>query len=930
MTQKIVVGPMNLGLKLDREPFYINNENFNKLINAYQWRGRIKRKRGTSPLTRFIRYLFPTEFPKGYQVAALGTTDGSGNLSANIISLYSLESTASIAPGTISITDGTNTFIEPTIPDGTLTGSPGGSGTINYATGAITLTGAAPNEPVTGEIGYYPGLPVMGLKDLNLTGLQFPMTLGFDTKYAYNILQNTPFPNYNVNYYKNPAVNSTNLPAYSPKTVNTAFNWNGQNYQQFASTNYQYAFWAGNGLQVPFSTSNIGMQFKAITAVSIVATGPYPAGPPASATLTIASHGLVLGDFVYVNEVVGITGINFQTGYVTTVVNNNNVTVTFPYATLGGAYTSGGIAQYLTNTAIPTVDCIRWYDGDPTNGQPLNLLVNQPKGWVNFAPPLSQAIYSIGDLPEAQYYLVGCKTLLQFKDRLVFFGVVVQSSTTGPFYLQDTIVYSQNGTPYYTSSFTGSPVSAATTFLPTLAPDNQGAMAPAYFEDVAGFGGFLTAGFSQPIISVAPNRDVLIVGFTNRQLKLQSTALDLLPFEFYIVNSEYGTGSTFSTIVFDEYVTSAGDRGLINTSEAQAGRIDLDIPDNVFQFEYINNGSERITAVRDYINEWIYITYVSNELSPFSIFPDQSLFWNYRDQSWSVMNETYTTYGQFRKNSGFTWATIGLVYPTWNAWTDPWIAGESTLEQPQVICGNQQGFVVCRDDGTQEAPSLFIKSYLAGTFTVPNHNLADGDYITISGILGTIGTQLNGKVFSVIVTGTNTFTLNPATNVAGTYLGLGVIKRMYVPFIQTRQFPVAWAYGRKTRIGPQMYLFTSTTKGQIELQIYLSQNAATPFNQPPLVPSVSQNNTLIYSDILYTCQESTNLGLTPANINLQQITPAQAQIWHRMNTSLIGDTVQLAFTMSDAQMRDTTLTLQFLEIEFHGMVIDVTPSQLLA
>jgi ribosomal protein L31 len=29
----------------------------------------------------------------------------------------------------------------------------------------------------------------------------------------------------------------------------------------------------------------------------------------------------------------------------------------------------------------------------------------------------------------------------------------------------------------------------------------------------------------------------------------------------------------------------------------------------------------------------------------------------------------------------------------------------------------------------------------------------------------------------------------------------------------------------------------------------------------------------------------------------------QSQIWHRMNTSLLGDTVQIGFTMSDAQMR---------------------------
>ena len=57
---------------------------------------------------------------------------------------------------------------------------------------------------------------------------------------------------------------------------------------------------------------------------------------------------------------------------------------------------------------------------------------------------------------------------------------------------------------------------------------------------------------------------------------------------------------------------------------------------------------------------------------------------------------------------------------------------------------------------------------------------------------------------------------------------------------------------------------------------------------------------------------------------------AQQQIWHRINTSLLGDTVQVGFTLSDFQMRDSTLTNQFAEIELHCMVIDVSPSQLLA
>ena len=141
---------------------------------------------------------------------------------------------------------------------------------------------------------------------------------------------------------------------------------------------------------------------------------------------------------------------------------------------------------------------------------------------------------------------------------------------------------------------------------------------------------------------------------------------------------------------------------------------------------------------------------------------------------------------------------------------------------------------------------------------------------------------------------------------------------------------------RKTRLNFQQYLLTRTPNGQITLFIYLSQNEVGPealgYNAGPIVPDIStQNNSLIYSSVLYTCPESTNLGLTPANTNLQMVTAfAQQQIWHRINTSLLGDTVQLGFTMSDAQMRDPTFSNQFAEIELHSMIIDVSPSQLLA
>jgi hypothetical protein len=166
---------------------------------------------------------------------------------------------------------------------------------------------------------------------------------------------------------------------------------------------------------------------------------------------------------------------------------------------------------------------------------------------------------------------------------------------------------------------------------------------------------------------------------------------------------------------------------------------------------------------------------------------------------------------------------------------------------------------------------------------------------------------------------------------SGTYLGEGKVTRMYVPFIQSKQFPVAWEIARKTRLGPQQYLLSKTDDAQVTLLIYLSQNGASPYNDGNIIPEPnSQNDALIYSTVLYTCPESTNLGLTPANSNLNMPTAnQQQQIWHRINTSLIGDTVQFAISLSRTQMLDEDFNNQFAEIEFHSAILDVQPSQLL-
>ena len=375
MGDKIVVGPINKGLKTDRTAFVIDNDSFPMLLNAYQWRGRVKRKRGTTMLGRLTRFFNSTSTAYS-PMATFALVAGAGNL----LTGFSLQSNGSIVPGSVTITDTNSGNVYTDNSLGVLTGVPAGSGTINYASGAITITGGG-THPISAVFNYYPDLPVLGLEDWVVTSSAYPSTIAFDQKYSYLISSSFPYPIHDISFYKNPAAVAS-LPLYVPKAVPTATSWNGQDYRQFWTTNYAGALWATNAVEVPFSSAatTIGMQFKPI---QNIVGGAFNVNPTWSQfTITINGHGLVVGDFIFINEVVTLIELNGQTGYVTTVVDANNIIATFPKLFSSAAYGGGGIAQYLTNRSNPNVDSLRWFDGDPTDGGNPPTFI-QSNGWVN-------------------------------------------------------------------------------------------------------------------------------------------------------------------------------------------------------------------------------------------------------------------------------------------------------------------------------------------------------------------------------------------------------------------------------------------------------------------------------------------------------------------------------------------------------------------
>jgi hypothetical protein len=1000
MVETIYIGDFaSPGLKTDRTAFNIDNDSFPYLFNFYVWRARVKRKRGTRYLGQLTRKL---------SAVSLGniSSAGAGTITLNIFSALGVSASqpgANIVPGTvanpivITITNGSVPFVQ-TLTDTTGTGvltvaTVSGTGTItsatiNYGTGivSIVVSGVTSSSAVTITFSYYPGLPVMGESDVVLTAStqNFPNLLAFDTLYSYQCNQaagNATF--WNVNYYK-----SSGVP----------FVWSGQDYQQFYTINYP----STNPTQAGclWATNNVpGFNFKSLTNTLVGDTLSVVQTSATSVTVGLTAHGLVNNDYVFFNEVVGTIAIgsnttqnqniNGQSGLVT-VINANSFTATFTNSNFqGGATGTGGIAQYLTNT-ISGQDGIKWYDGDPTDVNHVPL-ANPPLGWVNFAPPLTASEVSIGGTPVGKYYLVGALAISAFKDRLIFFSPWIQTSSGLPIQLIDTALWSWNGTPYYT--------------IPV--PKNQTAVFNAYFVDQTGLGGYLSSSTSQPIYTISNNEDVILLGFggSGRKTRFVYTGNDLDPFLFFNINSELPSTATFSAITLDKGMIDIGTYGIAMTDQQSSQRIDLDIPDYIFNIQYLNNGIQRTNAIRDYFREWIYFTYPLNT-SQWK-FPSNSLLFNYRDNTWGFLYENYTTHGYYRAYMKKTWLTTG--YKSWNDWREPWNSGINSPLNTQVIAGNPQGYVLIQSEGTSEAqsgtvnavgadayqnvlvtsynhcvnyeiPDLQVPEYLyftggintpylngvigkvlttpsANTFTVdiqfpvtatitnitqavlavvtaPN-NYVIGQQVTISGVVGM--TQLNGNTYTVTAANALTFTLNVNSTaftayVSGgiatplAYLGLAQYARLSTPFLQTKQFNPYWDEGRQVRLGSQKYLFDKTTDSEVTQQIYLSQDNENPWNDPVNNPPP---NSLEYSQVLYTCPESTNLGLTPSNINLQSpIASSQNQIWHRVSTSLQGDSVQIGITLNDTQMRnyeDATA-----EITLHAMQLNVDRGPYLA
>ena len=516
------------------------------------------------------------------------------------------------------------------------------------------------------------------------------------------------------------------------------------------------------------------------------------------------------------------------------------------WTTTYGSNTNGDLFWATNDNMLgATQDPIRFYDTTT---------------WADYSPPV-----------DGVNFLFNALIILPYKDRLVMMntweGALITTATQNP----QRIRWSWNGDVLH----------------------KTGGVYDAFRSDQVGHGGYLGAPTNEAIIGAEFIKDTLVVKFERSSWKLVYTGNEVLPFVFQKINTVMGSESTFSLVPFDRGIYTISNVGVTTDDSVNVERIDMSIPQTIFDFSVENEGLERIYGIRDYVNELVYWTYVDQDAS--SVFPNQVLVYNYRNNTYAIFNDSFTCYGYFQEQEA-SWAQ--LTFENWGEWTTSWSDGAPDTVIPDVIAGNQQGFVALIAQQTTNDPSLYISAIDPATsqITSPNHNLFDDDIIQLTGIIGTLSV-LNGNTYKVsLLTGSgDIFILMSyvgglwvtATLPPGTYLGGGQIARWNSFTIATKVFAPFYDAGSQCRLGYVDYLFDRTDNGQITSQIYVNENNTISMSDPVT------NTALMGSNIVNTCPE--NLTLLPFQAN-------QDKIWHRQFVQTIAQNFQIQLTIAPEQL----------------------------
>lgn len=484
-------------------------------------------------------------------------------------------------------------------------------------------------------------------------------------------------------------------------------------------------------------------------------------------------------------------------------------------------------------------------------------------GWVAQIPQLN----SVG----ANRYLNGCLILIPYKNRMVALNTLESSAISGVVATR----YSNRarwswGRKPYVSNFGGGDVGAIT----------------GWNDDVPGRGGWVDAPTAEAIVSCQFFKDTLIVFFERSTWALVYIGNPALPFVWQQINSNLGCESTFSTVDFDRGVFAVGDKAIITSDSVNVQRIDEKIPQLVYDIHNGSDGVKRVHGIRDYYYQFVYWTLPlipKQEFAQTNVYPNAMLVYNYLEGSYSIFRDSYTCLGRYQSVDDVTWAN-SIV--SWQSNDNSWIDGRDQADFPEIVGGNQVGFVSILNKQDNNEQTLYIQTTIANPgitqavnclVSAPLHNLIENDYVIITEVRGM--TEINGQIGKVKTPLTaGTFTLDIDTTGYTPYLYGGKVTRVNTINVFTKKFNPFFLNGIKARLNYADFYVSETTKGEFNVDIFTDDNDSIPM----------QSRTV-----------STQNDYGP--------TVKMGKMWQRVYFEMLGQFFQLKISLTDTQIRSTTI-----------------------
>ncbi len=429
------------------------------------------------------------------------------------------------------------------------------------------------------------------------------------------------------------------------------------------------------------------------------------------------------------------------------------------------------------------------------------------------------------------------------------------------------------------STYTGaSNFSARATFSQIGNPIDQ---TLGWRRDIFGRGGFVDAPTNESIIGAAFFRNTLIVFFEYSTWQLRYIGEYGLPFIFERISSDFGSVSTFSSIIFDQGVMTVSNRGVIQASAGGISRLDEQIPETIFSFEIQNNAPNFVHGIRDFEKEIVYWNYIDKpNRGVFQTYPNTVLLFNYRNNTWAQFRDTITCFGPGQFQLGITWDSLTTFWDNQVTWDN--VDDQDYVDY--VTFGNQQGFISIYEN--QDAATSIPSPIIYGTslfiyaidltkdpieITSPDHNLKTGEIIYISGMLWNGSDPgLNDVLYQVVVKDANTFKLTvwngenyvDVTNLSiSTYIGNGVISLCPVMNIVGKDFNPYQSIGKQFKVSAIDFLMDTNnhTPGiqavtiQLFVNSYLSQANLTLFSNKAVSNSSLNSGYIQFADTTNPC-----------------------------------------------------------------------------